>query len=182
MHLSQPFSKWYAGFFTCGLFLLSVSIMTGCTSAETPTAVISPSPTVDRLAEPALPADPTQLELGRWLYWMNCMPCHGDYGQGLTAEFRALYVEDENCWAVGCHGGRLEDGGFPIPTVVPAIISTIGDLPPFATPQALFEFLKSTHPPQNPGFMPDEDYWALTAYLLNQSGRLQPGETLGTRP
>ncbi len=159
-----------------------ISILVACSSAEGVQAPVIPTPTADRLAEPPLPANPTQLELGRHLYWMNCMPCHGDYGQGLTAEFRALYVEDENCWAVGCHGGRVDDGGFPIPTIVPAIISTNGDLPPFATPQALFTFLKATHPPQNPGFLSDGDYWALTAYLFSRNGRLQPGEILGAQP
>jgi hypothetical protein len=56
------------------------------------------------------------------------------------------------------------------------------NLPPFATPQALFEFLKATHPHQKPGFMSDEDYWAFTAYLLEKNVHLQPGEVLGYHP
>jgi hypothetical protein len=107
------------------------------------------------------------------------MPCHGDRGQGLTDEFRRLYVEDANCWARGCHAGKVGDTGFPVPRTVPAIISTSGDLPPFHSAQALFEYLRSTHPPQNPGFMPDSDYWAITAYVLDQNGRLPVGEVLG---
>jgi hypothetical protein len=145
------------------------------TSALFPAA----SPTVDRLAEPSLPANPTQFETGRHLFWLNCAACHGDRGQGLTDEFRSLYVEDANCWARGCHAGHNGDQGFPIPRFVPAIISSTGDLPPFATPQALFEFLRATHPPQKPGFMPDSDYWALTAYLLIENGRLSPDQVLG---
>jgi hypothetical protein len=150
-------------------------------SSQTPTSTLLPSlsPTPDPLAEPPLPANPTQLENGRHLYWLNCMPCHGDRGQGLTAEFRQVYVEDANCWARGCHGGRLEDKGFPIPKTVPAIISSTGTLPPFDTPEKLYQFLRATHPPQNPGFMPDSDYWALTAYLWDQNGRLAPGTILG---
>jgi cytochrome c len=107
------------------------------------------------------------------------MPCHGDKGQGLTAEFRSLYVEDANCWARGCHGGRVGDKGFPIPTSVPAIISSSGDLPPFATADQLFNYLRTTHPPQHPGFLSDDDYWAMTAYLLFENGRLPAGTVLG---
>ena len=140
---------------------------------------LSPAPTLDRLAEPPLPSNPTQLEKGRHLFWLNCAACHGDRGQGLTDEYRSLYVEDANCWARGCHAGHNGDQGFPIPRSVPALISSSGDLPPFKTSQALFQYLRTTHPPQNPGFMPDGDYWALTAYLLEQNGRLSAGEVLG---
>jgi hypothetical protein len=148
--------------------------------ASSPVAIIPPAtPTLDRLAEPPLPANPTQLELGRHLFWLNCMPCHGDQGQGLTDEFRRLYVEDANCWARGCHGGKVGDQGFPVPHTVPAIISSSGELPHFPSAPALFEFLRRTHPPQNPGLMPDSDYWAITAYVVDQNGRLPTGEVLG---
>jgi mono/diheme cytochrome c family protein len=147
--------------------------------ATVPPGLPTPRPDLSRLDEPPLPPNPTQLEKGRHLFWLNCMTCHGDRGQGLTDEFRSLYVEDANCWARGCHAGHNGDQGFPIPRVVPAIISSTGELPPFATAQELFDYLRSTHPPQNPGFMPDEDYWALTAYLLDQNGRLPAGAVLG---
>jgi len=133
----------------------------------------------DRLLQPALSANPTQYEWGRYLYWLNCMACHGDRGQGLTAEFRSLYVEDQNCWAHGCHGGRAEDQGYPLPPTVPAIISASGGLFPFATPGALFEYLRTTQPPQHPGYLPEDQYWAITAYLLVQNNRLSPGQVLG---
>ncbi len=186
----------WVGFVFTGLLMLTVTFgLTACQSAPAlsqtvlpvttllpvtaVTLIPSPSSTPDRLAEPPLSPSPTQLEIGRHLYWLNCMACHGDKGQGLTAEFRAVYVEDANCWARGCHGGHLEDKGFPIPRTVPAIISSTGRLPPFATADQLFEFLRTTHPPQNPGFMPDGDYWALTAYLMDQNGRLPTGTVLG---
>ena len=187
--------KLWIGSVTCGLTLLSLaSLLMACQPvlivgqtvtptftflpASSPTILPAPTATIDRLAEPQLPSNPTQLELGRHLYWLNCMPCHGDRGQGLTDEFRRLYVEDANCWARGCHGGKVGDTGFPVPRNVPAIISSSGDLPPFPSAKALFEYLRSTHPPQNPGFMPDSDYWAITAYVLNQNGRLPKGEVL----
>jgi cytochrome c5 len=133
----------------------------------------------ERLAQPPLPAHPSQYEYGRYLYWLNCMACHGDRGQGLTAEFRSLYVEDQNCWARGCHAGRPGDQGFPIPRIVPAVISATSKLPPFATPEKLFEFLRATHPPQYPGHLPEDQYWALTNYLFVQNHRLYDYQTLG---
>ncbi len=191
--------KPWLGWIFSGLPLLSLAlILAACQAAvrqikspvpkdtPTPSAPLpsSPAPSAPvtlaaRLAQPPLPAHPTQLEQGRYLYWLNCMPCHGDKGQGLTDEFRALYVEDADCWARGCHGGRTGDQGFPIPHMVPAIISSTGTLPPFATPQQLFEFLRATHPPQHPGLLPDDQYWAITAYLLDQNGRLPAGQVLG---
>jgi hypothetical protein len=146
-----------------------------------PSPFSSPSPSpqstlnLSRLDEPPLPPNPTQLEKGRHLFWLNCMTCHGDRGQGLTDEFRSLYVEEADCWVRGCHAGHNSDQGFPIPHTIPAIISSTGELPPFKTPEQLFEYLRTTHPPQNPGFMPAEDYWALTAYLLAENGRLPVG-------
>lgn len=145
-------------------------------------SAITSTPTPDRLAEPALPANPTQFEQGRYLYWMHCMTCHGDRGQGLTDEFRGLWVEDhQNCWARGCHTGRQEDQGFPIPRTVPAIISSSGDLPPFASVEALFEYLRATHPPPHPGYLLEEEYWALTAYVLAENRRLPTGQEIGPR-
>ncbi len=140
----------------------------------------SPTPTPDRLAEPALPADPTQYEQGRHLYWMNCMPCHGDKGQGLTDEFRSLWVDDhQNCWGRGCHGGRQEDEGFPLPRAIPAVIFPSGDLLAYATGDQLFEYLRTTHPPQHPGYLPEDECWAITAYVLTENKRLPPGQELG---
>jgi len=138
------------------------------------------NPTSDRLAEPALPANSTQYEQGRHLYWLNCMPCHGDSGQGLTDEFRSLWeVDHQNCWGRGCHTGREGEEGYPLPRSIPAIISSSGDLPPFATAEQLFEYLRLTHPPQHPGYLSDNEYWAITAYILTENQRLPLGQKLG---
>jgi hypothetical protein len=89
------------------------------------------------------------------------MPCHGDQGQGLTDEFRALWVEDhQNCWARGCHGGKKMDEGFPIPTFVPPIAG--GDqLARFDSEQELYDYLRATHPPQYPGRLEEDEYRAI---------------------
>jgi hypothetical protein len=122
--------------------------------------------------EPIVPENPSEYELGRNWYWHHCMPCHGDVGQGLTDEFRAVWPDDhQNCWARGCHVGRQEDMGFPIPTVVPAIVNREA-LAQFSSLQALYEYLKATHPPQHPGYLQDEQYRAIAVYLFTLNHRL----------
>jgi cytochrome c len=132
-------------------------------------------PIEDRLAEPVLPESPTQVDTGRYLYYFHCMPCHGDRGQGLTDEFREIWVEDhQNCWGRGCHAGRSELDAFYIPRSIPAVIGTPQALDPFQTAQDLFAFLRATQPPQRPGALDDEEYWALTSFLLHENGRPLP--------
>ena len=146
--------------------------------AQEPTLVA----TYDPLIEPPLPAHPTEFELGRNLYWHWCMTCHGDRGQGLTDEFRKTWVKDhQNCWARGCHAGHNNDQGFPIPTVVPLIIGD-GHLARFATLQELFEFLKTTHPPQHPGILKDDEYHAIAVYVFTQNDRSLTTETPTLKP
>ena len=133
--------------------------------------VSSPTPTYDPLAEPYLPKNPSEFELGRNWYWHNCMTCHGDLGQGLTDEFRAIWPEDhQNCWEHGCHGGGVDDEGFPIPTIVPPLVNNT-KLAQFPSEGAFFEFLKSTHPPQDPGCLNDEEYLAIIRYVFNMNDR-----------
>jgi len=134
-------------------------------------------PGEDRLAEPVLPESPTQVDIGRNLYYFHCMPCHGDQGQGLTDEFREIWVEDhQNCWARGCHTGRSELAAFYIPRSIPAVIGTPQALRPFQTAEELFAFLRATQPPQRPGALDDSEYWALTSFLLHENGRPLPGD------
>jgi len=131
----------------------------------------APTPTYDPLAQPELPPNPTDLEMGRYLFWRHCMPCHGDVGQGLTDEFRALWEDHANCWDRGCHGGRKEDEGFPIPTTIPAIV-TEDHLLQFTSEDDLFDFLKATHPPQYPGYLKDEEYHDIVKILFSMNERV----------
>jgi len=133
--------------------------------------IVSPTTTYDPLAEPALPENPTEYELGRNLYWHWCMTCHGDVGQGLTDEFRGIWEQDhQNCWGRGCHTGHSGDLGFPIPTVVPALVSD-AQLKQFASIQELSAFLKATHPPQSPGILKDGEYHAIALFVFTMNER-----------
>lgn len=132
-------------------------------------------PMQDRLAEPVLPESPSQVDIGRNLYYYHCMPCHGDRGQGLTDEWREVWVEDhQNCWARGCHTGRAELEAFPIPRTIPAVIGSPQALGAFQTAEDLFVFLRATQPPQRAGALADAEYWALTSFLLHENGRPLP--------
>ena len=132
---------------------------------------VSVTPTYDALAEPHLPENPTELELGRNLYWHWCMPCHGDRGQGLTDEFRAIWEPDhQNCWERGCHGGQGQDEGLPIPTIVPGIVNET-HLTHFAVVQELSSYLEKTHPPQSPGILESAEYHAIALFVFTLNGR-----------
>jgi len=159
------------------LFLLpwTGSHVLGASQADAPGTVAVPTPQMpveDRLAEPILPESPTQVDIGRNLYYFHCMPCHGDRGQGLTDEFREIWVEDhQNCWGRGCHTGNSELAAFTIPRFIPAVIGSPQALGAFETAEDLFVFLRTTQPPQRPGALADSEYWALTSFLLHENGR-----------
>lgn len=143
----------------------------------------TPSPTYDPLAEPVLPENPSELELGHFWYWHNCMTCHGDIGQGLTDEFRGIWPEDhQNCWAHGCHSGNMDGGGFPIPRDVPPLVNQ-DKLSQFSSQESLVAYLNSTHPPQDPGVLEDEQYLAIVRYLYFMNKRpLEEATPVPTQP
>lgn len=133
-------------------------------------ADVTPVGTRDRLAEPTLPSSPSQADHGSQVYWLSCLPCHGDLGQGLTDEFRQTYPpEDRNCWTSGCHGKRPYANGFTLPATIPALIGP-GTLQKFPNAAVLRAFIKTAMPFWKPGSLTDEDAWAVTAFLLRQNG------------
>ena len=134
-------------------------------------AVPQSMPTPDRLAEPTLPPSPSQPDYGAQDYWLSCMPCHGDKGQGLTDEFRTTYPpEDQYCWARGCHGPRPYDEGFTLPMNIPALIGPEAGLGKFSTAFTLEAYIRSAMPFWNPGSLTDEETWRITAFLLRENG------------
>lgn len=164
------------------LLVLSAGYFFQLELPATPQGLTSATPTYDPFAEPPLPANPTEYELGRNLYWHWCMTCHGDRGQGLTDQFRSLWEpEHQNCWARGCHAGGKEDMGFPIPKVVPALVRA-DQLTKFDSVQNLADFLKATHPPQSPGILKSEEYHAIAVFVFTLNGRLSVDISPTTRP
>ncbi len=117
---------------------------------------------------------PTQGGNGANIFWVYCMPCHGDHGQGLTDEFRNRQYppEDVNCWKSGCHGARPYEQGFTLPITVPMLIGS-GALAKFQSAQELYGFIRTAMPFNKPGSLSETQYLDLTAYLL-ESNHLAP--------
>jgi len=132
----------------------------------------TPVPTQDRLAEPTLPPGqpPSQADYGSQVYWLSCLPCHGDQGQGLTDEFRAIYPpEEQYCWERGCHGPNPYESGFTIPKAIPAVIGSdaIGK---FTDAAQLHAYISAAMPYWKPGSLTEEESWRVTAFIMRQNG------------
>lgn len=153
-----------------GIALLTAALFFDSGIAVNHVPQTAATPTVDRLAEPTLPAAPSQADRGAQVYWLSCLPCHGDRGQGLTDEFRQVYPpEDQNCWTAGCHGKRPYVNGFTLPTAIPGLIGP-GLLQNFQTAANLQVFIKQAMPFWKPGSLSDQESWEVTAFLLRQNG------------
>ncbi len=114
---------------------------------------------------------PTQRDLGAAVYMRRCSTCHGDKGQGLTLEWRQTWPEThQNCSTPKCHGKQHPPDGFEIKdNYAPAVIGP-GTLTRFRTAQALFAYISTTMPMHAPGTLTQDEYWALTAFLLAAHG------------
>ncbi len=135
-----------------------------------PGALLAPTPTIDFLPAPTLPAQPTEADRGAYAYWLYCMACHGNQGQGLTAEFRAMYPpSDQNCWDSGCHGPRPYEDGWTLPSEVPPVIGpSVRDK--FGNAATLYAFISGSMPWQAPGSLNQEIYRQVVAYLARENG------------
>ncbi|MBS0233709.1 MAG: cytochrome c [Proteobacteria bacterium] len=80
---------------------------------------------------------------GRVLYAQKCASCHGDHGEGATAE---------------------ELVGEPKPPTPDNPSKAIGSYWPFAT--TIFDFISRSMPPSAPGSLSADETYAITAYLL----------------
>ena len=156
-----------------GIALLLAGLFFDNGAARVPqavTSIASPLGTPDRLAQPTLPAAPSQADRGAQVYWLSCLPCHGDRGQGLTDEFRAAYPpEDRNCWDSGCHGERPYENGFKLPAGIPALVGADA-LQKFPNAAVLQAYIQAAMPFWKPGSLAEDDSWAVTAFLLRQNG------------
>lgn len=132
-----------------------------------------------RLAAPVLSNVPRQVELGQYHYWMSCMVCHGDRGQGLTEEWRSvLDPADRNCWQSKCHAANHPPEGFQIPREAPLLMGT-GAMSGYRTVSELHAYLSETMPWSFPGLLPDDAYWQLIVYLAEANQIELPSEPLG---
>lgn len=103
---------------------------------------------------------------GAKLYEFWCSTCHGDRGQGLTAEWRAQWPEGkQNCWQAKCHAASHPPDGFSFPKQVPALIGP-DTLTKFPTAQDLYVYARATMPYWSPNLLSDDEYQAITIFLV----------------
>jgi cytochrome c len=156
--------------FSLGIALLLAALFFDTSTAVSTRPQVQVTPTIDRLAQPTLPASPSQADHGAQVYWLSCLPCHGDRGQGLTDEFRQTYPEEERyCWESGCHGERPYDNGFKLPMQIPALIGP-GTLQKFSNAAVLHAYVAAAMPFWKPGSLSEQDAWSVTAFVLRQNG------------
>ena len=141
--------RWGLGLLGAGALLLCVALALPARplAAGLPNA----TPTVDRLAAPPTVEHPSQADVGAQVFWLNCQPCHGDVGQGLTQDWINQYPpEDRNCWDSGCHGDRPYENGFTLPKIVPFQYSDVAArrmlTSTLAMPPSGFEAVPHTSP------------------------------------
>jgi LPXTG-motif cell wall-anchored protein len=172
--------------FRIALIALGIALLTAGLFFENGTASparqeSTPASTLDpfeRLAKPTLPASPSQADQGAQDYWLYCLPCHGDRGQGLTLEFRETYPPDEvDCWQSGCHGKRPYDNGFTLPRNIPAVIGE-NSLQKFPNAAILQSYISAAMPYWKPGSLKQEENWRITAFLLRENGYWDAQEEL----
>lgn len=110
---------------------------------------------------------PSQSDTGAQVYWGMCQDCHGDQGQGLTAEWRSTFAPDyQDCWASGCHGEDSPENSFLIlETGAPALAGP-GALPRFLTAFELGSYIQKSMPLSPIGAITPDQAWELTAFLL----------------
>lgn len=126
------------------------------------------------MRRPQLPAAPRQADYGALDYYLICMACHGDRGQGLTVEWRMAWGDDYNCWKSKCHAANHPPEGFDLPRTIPAVFGA-GTLMTYKTAADLDTKVLQTMPWWNPGSLSEDQAWNLTAHLLSVRGELPDG-------
>ena len=111
-----------------------------------------------------------QAEHGAAIFAARCSTCHGDAGQGL-AQWRLTWDQQhQNCSASKCHGRDHPPEGFYFPNnYAPALIGA-NTLERFRTARDVFDFVSARMPFQAPGSLSQDEYWSLTAFLLDRHG------------
>jgi quinol-cytochrome oxidoreductase complex cytochrome b subunit/mono/diheme cytochrome c family protein len=122
---------------------------------------------------------PSQADNGAQIYWGICQDCHGDQGQGLTAEWRAAFAPAyQDCWASGCHGQDPAPRSFTIPDTGAPALAAPGALPQFSTAFELGTYIQESMPLSPTGSLSEQQAWELTAFILSLHDLDQPSLTL----
>lgn len=118
---------------------------------------------------PSMAASATQADYGAEVYRLVCSACHGDRGQGLTAEWLSTWhPKDQNCWQSKCHAENHPSDGFYLSHYASPLI---GENTPrrFRSAQDLYDYISETMPWQEPGVLQKDEVWQITAFLLREN-------------
>ena len=155
----------------CVLLLIGAAIMlaSGSAAASPPSKVSLSTPIpFNRPGPPPTVYPPAQAENGAQVFWGMCQDCHGDQGQGLTAEWRATFPpEYQDCWASGCHGEGAPANSFVLPETGGPVLAGPGALPQFLTAFDLGIYIQQSMPLYPPGSLSEDQAWELTSFLVN---------------
>ena len=117
-----------------------------------------------------LPENATQIDRGAEIWRLVCQDCHGDMGQGLTQDWIAKWdPKDQNCWQTKCHASNHPPEGFVLPQYVPPLVGSTA-LGRFETASDLQTYMRDKMPWHKPGSLQDDEYWDLTAFVLDMNG------------
>jgi cytochrome c5 len=119
---------------------------------------------------PQMPADATQADYGAEVYRLVCSACHGDRGQGLTADWIATWdPADQNCWKSKCHASNHPPDGFNLPHYVPPVAGA-QFFARYKTALDVYNYISQAMPWQDPGYLTSDQFWQATAFLLRLNG------------
>jgi len=103
-------------------------------------------------------------EQGKSVYLMNCATCHGNAGEGRPPLAPQL---------IGGPRGSFNFANDPTMT------RTIGNYWPYAT--TVFDYVRRAMPFGAPRSLTNDQYYAVTAYLLEREGIIQPGTVIDAK-
>ena len=103
-------------------------------------------------------------EQGASVFLMNCATCHGNNGEGKPPLYPQII------------GGPRGTFDFASDAKIPR---TIGNYWPYAT--TVFDYVRRAMPLTAPRSLPDSQYYAVTAYLLQREGIIAPGTVIDAK-
>ena len=141
-------------------------------ASPSPVCIQATLPLGDRPGPPPTVYPPAQSDNGAQAYWGICQDCHGDRGQGLTADWRATFApEYQDCWASGCHGEDAPQNSFVILESGAPALAGPGALPLFSNAFELGAYIQGNMPLSPSGSISSEQTWELAAFLMTLNKR-----------
>lgn len=134
-----------------------------------------------QVIEPGLAA---QLARGAEVYAFSCTTCHGATGQGFTEARAAFPADHYDCNR--CHGPlnppqmtpqQITESQTVFSLGQPPALADAGALARYGTAAGLSAYVRATMPRWYPGYLEDEAYLDVTAFVLDLAGMLPANAT-----